>query len=246
MKYRNNKRCLFGFTLMETLLALALVSTLVSIFLVVFVPARGMVQSALAKQDTDRLVGVLRGEFKTIRNDERTTGKSSATKYASAFDKAFYWIKKTGKPESAILIYSYREDLSQKPRKDGTRKPIPAYESIPGETSHLITIACPVDDPIHEDELRDAVGPVYLVRLTMQEYKGDKWERVSKPGDIAGAGSPAEYLAKCDKNPAGGAALLFVADFFLLQSSDARLLAGKKWSDMGKPIFSANMSVSNN
>ena len=246
MKYLTNKRRCAGFTLMETLLALALVSTLVSIFLVVFVPARGMVQSALAKQDTDRLVGVLRGEFKTIRNDERTTGKSSSSKYASAFDKAFYWIKKTSQPDTAILIYSYREDLSQKPRKDGTRKPIPAYESIPGETSNLITIACPVDDPIHVDELRDAVGPIYLVRMTMQEFKGEKWERVSKPGDISGAGAPAEYLAQCAKNPIGGAALLFVADFYLLQSTDAQLLQGKKWADLGKPIFSANMSVSNN
>lgn len=84
---------------METLLALALVSTLVSIFLVVFVPARGIVNKSLAQQDCDRLIGVLRTEMKTIRADERA-------EYKTPFDKGFYWIGKTRKPGTAIVIFS--------------------------------------------------------------------------------------------------------------------------------------------
>ena len=82
-----------GFTLMETLLAVALVGVLVSIFLTVFVPARGMVQQALTRQEAERITGVLRAELGTIRPNERAEAKaktSSDGKYLTPFDKGFY------------------------------------------------------------------------------------------------------------------------------------------------------------
>lgn len=242
-KVRINSRG--GFTLMETLLALALVATLVSIFLVVFVPARGMVQKSLAQQDAERLIGVLRSELRTIRNDERTTGKSSENQYRTTFDKGFYWLKKTKNPDTAIIIFSYREDLSKNPDSDGdgTRPSIPAKESVPGETSNLITIACPVDDKVHTKHIRDAVGPVYVVRMTQLEFKRGEWKATDKPGVISGFNSPEDYLEKCSEFEIGGPTLFFKAEFFMLSAPNPALLKNKRWKRLGQPIFSSVMSI---
>ena len=59
-----------GFTLMETLLAVALIGMLISIFLMVFVPSRTLVQQALTKQESDRVISVLRSELNTVRANE--------------------------------------------------------------------------------------------------------------------------------------------------------------------------------
>ena len=60
-----------GFTLMETLLAIALVGVLLSIFLTVFVPARGLVRQALTRQESERITGILRSELSMLRGEER-------------------------------------------------------------------------------------------------------------------------------------------------------------------------------
>lgn len=231
-----------GFTLMETLLALALVATLVSIFLVVFVPARGLVHKSLAQQDADRLVGVLKAEMKTIRADERATDKSSDGKYVNGFDKGFYWLRKTREPDSAIVIFSYREDLTKAPGPDGTRPAIPAKESVPGETSNLVTIACPIDDKVHRKHIRDAVGPVFLVSMTHLEFKNGEWKENSKPGVVSGAGSPEDYIKNCAQREAGGSCIFYRADFYMLNTPNPNIVKNKNWKKMGRPIFSATMS----
>ena len=242
MKRKVNGRSLGGFTLMETLLAMALVATLVSIFLVVFVPARGMVQKSLAQQDADRLVGVLKAEMKTVRNNERSFTKASSEKYTNGFDKGFYWLRKTKEPDSAIVIFSYREDLSKKPSEDGTRPPIAASKSVPGETSNLVTIACPIDDKLHRKHIRDAVGPVYVVSMTHLEFRNGEWKAANKPGTIATAGSPEEYLQKCSTLEAGGPCIFYRADFYMLNTPNPNIVKNKKWNKLGRPIFSSVMS----
>ncbi|MBE6419395.1 MAG: type II secretion system protein [Akkermansiaceae bacterium] len=231
-----------GFTLMETLLALALVSTLVSIFLVVFVPARGLVNKSLAQQDCDRLIGVLKTEIKTIRADERASDKPSENKYVTSFDKGFYWLRKTNKPDSAIVIFSYRENLSDQPGRDGTRPAISARESVPGLTSNLVTIACPIDDPVHSKHIRDAVGPVFLVSMTQLEFKDGEWKANGKPGVISGAGSPEDFIKACSDQKVGGACIFYRADFYMLNTPNPNVVRNKKWSQMGAPVFSTNMS----
>lgn len=227
---------------METLLAMALVATLVSIFLVVFVPARGMVQKSLAQQDCDRLVGVLKTEMKTVRQDERSTSVASEDKYVNAFDKGFYWLKKTAKPETAIVVFSYREDITKNPREDGTRPAIPVNESVPGETSNLVTIACPIDDKIHSKHIRDAVGPVFLVSMTHLEFKNGEWKANAKPGNIPGGGSPASYIEDSHARELGGASIMYRADFYMLNTPNPNVVKGKDWKRMGRPIFSSIMS----
>lgn len=60
-----------GFTLVETLLAIGLVGVLLSLFLVVFVPARGMIRQALARQEAERITTVLRTELNTLRGKQQ-------------------------------------------------------------------------------------------------------------------------------------------------------------------------------
>ena len=79
-----------GCTQMETLLAIALVGVMLSIFLTVFVPARGLVRQALTRQESERITGILRAELSCLRDDEladKGAKSSSENKYLSTFDK---------------------------------------------------------------------------------------------------------------------------------------------------------------
>ncbi len=246
MKKIFNHRRRSGFTLMETLLAVALVGVLISIFLTVFLPARGMVRQALTRQESERITGILRAEMSTLRADETADASrktSSNGKYLSPFDKGFYWMQRSRNPSSAVVIYSYRADTSKPARADGSYPPVPAAKSIPGVNSQLVTMACPMDDPVHRKDIRDAVGPVFLVRMTqlVDDGKGG-FKLASSPGSIAGASSPEQYVSSENEEKAWGGVVFFRADFFLMAPPDPARYRGKSWSKLGRPLFSANLS----
>ncbi len=234
-----------GFTLMETLLAVALVGVLVSIFLTVFVPARGMVQQALTKQEAERITGILRAEMGTIRPHERAGAqdkRSSDGKYLTAFDKGFYWLQKSKRPSTSIVIFSYRANTSKSPRADGSYPSVPASKAIPGKNSQLVSIACPMNDRLHKDDIKDAVGPVFVVKMSQLVKKNNGEYRVSpNPGVIDEGNSPDEYYSKDEKNPWGGA-VFYKAEFYLMSPPNPARYRDRNWQRMGRPIFSANMS----
>lgn len=235
-----------GFTLMETLLAIALVGVMLSIFLTVFVPARGLVRRALTRQESERITGVLRAEMNTLRADEladKGSTASSENKYLTTFDKGFHWLRKTSKPSSAIVVFSYRADLSKSARADGTYPAVPAGRSVPGQDVQLMTIACPMDDPVHRDDIRDAVGPVFLVKMTQLQLKGEgEYRKVSTPGTISGASSPEKYASEPGKADAWGGAIFCRADFYHMSPPNPSRYKGKSWEKLGAPLFSANLS----
>ncbi len=235
-----------GFTLMETLLAIALVGTLLSIFLTVFVPARGMVQQALTRQDAERITGILRAEMSFLRADEEapaSANASSANSYLSAFDKSFFWLKGCSKPSSSIVIFSYRADLSKTPRADGSYPSVPAAKSVPGQNSQLVSIACPMDDKLHKDDIPNAVGPVFLVRMTqLEQKKNGEFKPVATPGTIASANSPEKYSSAPGDANAWGGVIFYRADFFLMSPPNPARYKGKTWKQLGRPLFSANLS----
>ncbi len=245
MKKTSRRFC--GFTLMETLLAIALVGTLVSIFLTVFLPARGMVRQALTRQESERITGILRAEMSTLRADEiagASQKKSSLGKYLSPFDKSFYWLLRSAHPSSSVVIFSYRADTSKSPRADGTFPAVPASRSVPGVNSQLVTVACPMDDVVHRKDIKDAVGPVFIVRMSQLVPQGNgEFTLAKQPGTVAGANAPEAYVsAEGDKNAWGGV-LFFRADFFLMTPPDPARYRGKSWAKLGRPLFSANLSV---
>ncbi len=246
MKKMLNLRRLRGFTLMETLLAVALVGVLVSIFLTVFLPARGMVRQALTRQESERITGILRTEMSTLRADETANSsqkKSSFGKYLSAFDKSFYWMLRSKNPSTSVVIFSYRADTSKPARADGTFPPVPASKSVPGVNSQLVTIACPMDDVVHRKDIRDAVGPVFLVRMNqLIPERGGQFRLSRQPGTIGGASSPESYVSAENAREAWGGVVFFRADFFLMTPPDPDRYRGKAWSKLGRPLFSANLS----
>lgn len=231
-----------GFTLMETLLAVALVGVMLSIFLTVFVPARGLVRRALTRQEAERITSVLRAEINTLRPDE-IGNKSSSNKYRTPFEKGFYWLKKTARPGTSIVIFSYRADLSKAPRPDGTYPAVPANKAVPGKNMQLVTLACPLDDPIHRNDIRDAVGPVFLVKMSqLTKKENGRYETVLTPGHVKEAAGPAEYVSAPGDAEAWGGVLFCRADFYLMSSPNPDRYKGKKWEKLGSPIFSANLS----
>lgn len=235
-----------GFTLMETLLAIALVGTLLSIFLTVFVPARGMVQQALTRQEAERITGILRAEMSFLRADEQAPASatsSSANSYLSPFDKAFYWLQSSAKPTTSIVIFSYRADTSKNPLADGTYPSIPAAKSVPGQNSQMMTLACPMDDKLHKNDIANAVGPVFIVRMTQLEPgKAGEYKPAKTPGVIANAASPERYVSRPDSEEAWGGAVFYRADFFLMTPPNPARYKGKTWKQLGRPLFSANLS----
>ena len=240
------KKSLRGFTLMETLLAIALVGVLLSIFLTVFVPARGLVRQALTRQESERITGILRSELSFLRADEIADSgakASSENKYLSTFDKGFHWLRKTSRPSSAIVIFSYRADLSKPARKDGSFPVVPAGKSVPGKNMQLVTIACPMDDPVHRDDIRDAVGPVFLVKMTQLELKSNgEYRLASSPGVISAASSPENYVSQPGDRNAWGGAIFCRADFYHMTPPNPARYKGKSWNKLGRPLFSANLS----
>ncbi len=236
-----------GFTLMETLLAIALVGVLLSIFLTVFVPARGLVRQALTRQESERITGILRAELSTLRADEiagSNASSSTENQYLSTFDKGFHWLRKTSRPSSAIVVFSYRADLSKPARKDGTYPAVPAGKSVPGKDVQLVSIACPMDDPVHRDDIRDAVGPVFLVKMTQLELKSDgEYRLVNSPGTISQATSPENYVSRAGQRDAWGGVLFCRADFYHMSPPNPARYKGKNWKKLGRPLFSANLSI---
>ncbi|MBR1981956.1 MAG: type II secretion system protein [Akkermansia sp.] len=235
-----------GFTLMETLLAIALVGVLLSIFLTVFVPARGLVRQALTRQESERITGILRAELSSLRQDEMAGANaksSSENSYLSTFDKGFHWLRKTSRPSSAIVIFSYRADLSKPARADGTYPAVPAGKSVPGKNMQLVSIACPMDDPIHRDDIRDAVGPVFLVKMTQLELKSNgEYRPVNSPGTISRASSPEAYVSEPGSSDPWGGAIFCRADFYHMSPPIPARYKGKPWKKLGRPLFSANLS----
>lgn len=234
-----------GFTLMETLLAVALVGVLVSIFLTVFVPARGMVQQSLTKQEAERITGILRAEMGTIRPHERADKRdrhSADGKYLTPFDKGFYWLQKSKRPSTSIVIFSYRANTSKSPRADGSFPAVPASKAVPGKNSQLVSVACPMNDRLHKDDIKDAVGPVFVVKMSQLMKKNNGEYRVSpNPGVINEASKPEEYYSKDEKNP-WGATVFYKAEFYLMSPPNPARYRDRNWKRMGRPLFSANMS----
>lgn len=235
-----------GFTLMETLLAIGLVGVLLSMFLTVFVPARGMVQQALNRQEAERIAGILRAEMSILRPDEQASEGATAAsdgQFLSPFDKGFFWLQHSRTPANAIVVYSYRADTTKNQRADGTYPTVPASRNVPGQGNQLVSIACPLNDPLHKDQIKDAVGPVFLVKMTqIVDAGGGKFELAGNPGSINGANSPDKYVSSPDdKNPWGGV-VIYRADFYHMSPPNPARYKGKSWKRLGRPMFSVNLS----
>lgn len=245
MKDTKQRPLFCGFTLMETLLAIGLVSMLISIFLTILVPSRSLIQQALTKQESDRLVSVLRAEINTIRPHERSMDaqQSAPGQYNTPFDKGFYWVLSSFRPETSIVIFSYRADTSKPLNNDGTYPAIPANKAKPGKDSIITTIACPMNSPIHKKDIQYAVGPVFLVKLTqIEQLNAGEFKLATSPGVISNSGSPEKFYSQENTQWQWGGAIFCRADFYMMTPPNPARYKGRPWSRVGRPVFSANIS----
>ena len=100
-----------------------------------------------------------------------------------------------------------------------------------------------MDDPVHRDDIRDAVGPVFLVKLTQLEHKSDgEYRLVNAPGVVAQAASPEQYVSQAGQRDAWGGVLFCRAEFYHMSPPNPARYKGKTWKKLGRPLFSANLS----
>lgn len=235
-----------GFTLMETLLAIALVGVLLSLYLTIFVPARGLVRQALSRQEAERITSNLRAELNTLHPGETasaTAKTSSPGRYLSAFDKAFYMMQASRRPSSSLVIFSYRADTSKEPRSNGMYPSVPAAKNVPGYNCQLVTAVGRMNDKDIRETMKDAVGPVFLVKLTqLVAQSNGEYVLAKTPGSIRGAGTPEQYVSAPGEKDAWGGVIFCRADFYLLSPPNPERYRNRSWARMGRPLFSSNLS----
>ncbi|MBK1833256.1 type II secretion system protein [Roseibacillus ishigakijimensis] len=229
-----------GFTLMETLLAIAVVAVLLTTFLAVFGPATSGISRAISVQDADRLASALEKELSTLREDE--TGQ-----YQTAFDKAFEWISSSGSLDSAVILFNYRGDTAQ--ITDGRLEPYTNTQGSPGQ-DYLVQSAVRRLGGGDSDleQLMEAVeGKVFVVRMRQLVRDAD--------GGLVAA-EAGEGLVSAEGNSASNAdsfedaVIPFQADFYQLPANSYQYVSGplsKGGSDfegtLGSPLFSRSMAV---
>lgn len=239
-----------GFTLMETVVAVGIVGILLAIFIAMFIPAKQMVRAALTRQESERIEHALRTELSMLHPHEQALGdtaKSSFGNYVNAFDKAYYWMQRTKSPSTAIVLYTYRADLNRKQRADGTFPPASGDKSVPGQNSVVTTTACLMNDPVRKNDLRHAVGPVFVVRMTqLLPQANGTFKLAREPGTISSpkghpVTSPDRYFSDQPENP-WGANVMYRADFYLMNPPNADRYKKRTWAQLGQPVFSRNLS----
>ncbi len=245
MKPQCRKRNKRAFTLVEALLAIGIVGMLLGIFMTLFVPVKSMLTAALAREDSGRIINALQTEMENIRANERASASSknsSLGKYVTPFDKAFYWFRLSQKPSTSIAIFSYRADISKRQRADGSYPPVPRNGRVRPENTELITMAAPLNSKLHRNSIRQAVGPVFIVRMTeLREKKRGEFTLAPRPGILEKGSSPSSYVSDSETDPWGGV-VYFRADFYRLFPADPARYTTKSWSDFTQPIFSTNLS----
>ncbi len=244
-KNQQRTRSKRAFTLVEALLAIGIVGMLLGIFMTLFVPVKSMLTAALAREESGRIINALTTEMGNLRPNERAAAsatRSAKGKYLTSFDKSFFWFLESKRPSTSIAIFSYRADISKRPQADGSYPPVPRGRSVAPENTELITMAAPLNSKLHRNAIRQAVGPVFLVRMTQLVPRGQgEFKLATRPGVLEGGSSPSTYVSSDEDNPWGGI-VNYRADFYRLFPTDPARYTTKSWNDFTQPIFSTNLS----
>lgn len=256
-----------GFTLAETVMAMAVVGLLMTTFMMVLVPSRNSINSSIAIQEADRLTSALTAELAVLRDTERQ-------KYNTAFEKAFDWMQKTKAANTSILVYNYRGDLSQTARQDGSLKPYKGGRNYePGADTMVTTavILAEQDRQRIEEDAPAIVGPVFVVRMTQLVWdsqsrgrssanmragtqyggRGGRYILADRPGTIANPYQPSELKGNAqsymyDPDNANetpwGAEVLYMAEFFQLPVLQSNAIRNLTYEKLKRPLFTRNLS----
>ena len=234
-----------GFTLMESVIAIGIVAVLLTTFLAVFGPATQSIQRALSAQEADRLQSALEAELQKLR-------EGTDSSYNSAFEKAFDWIKDSGKVETAVLLYNYRGNPNDI-RSDGSLEPYTGEEGQSGRDFILQPAARRRGDANSdmEDDFDQVEGSIYYVRMTQLIF--DPQNGALTPGEhgtIVNMHDEGDAATDIDDYPGG--MIAFSADFYPLKSNNLEYIKNLDLTDgnddgqpdkLGRPLFSRNLGV---
>lgn len=245
MRLQRNPAKAKGFSLVEVVIAIGIVAILLTTFMAVFGPAQKNIAKALGVADVSRLTSSLENEMNYLREGEETIYKNSAGD-ATAFEKAFQWVKDSGSESSAIVVYQYQADPTASANSDGS---MPAANSsdktkVPGVDYITQTSARRVDNDFIKSELTPGVvvGSVYAVRMT--QLVEDETSGELKTGELGKIVNLDGSAANDSTNFTEGH-LAFQAEFFLLPNNLSGFVTGGKWNfnKLGAPIVTQNIAV---
>jgi len=242
-----------GFTLVETAIAMGMVAVMISSFMVVFGPALEGIDKSLSAKEADRLTNALELELSVLRNGEVDNNPATIDKYATSFEKAFLWIKRsTLDDKNPVLIYQYRGNPNSV-RTDGTLNPYPynaANPGIPGVNYVIQTSVRRLNDTFHTSKIQAELAPgvlegkVYYARLTQLRYDtSGKMVPTTSENNITklqpthgNTATPADYT--------DDGVLPFRARFYEVKPPLWSYI-NATWSvaDVGNPVITKNMAV---
>lgn len=221
-----------GFTLTETVLAIAIIAVLITAFFAAFAMGTSSVRQAISLQEADRLAYAFEEELTTLRGGE---GSGVNT----GFDKAFNWIRDSYLGGAKIVVvYQYRGKPSSV-RTDGTLAPYTAAGGVAGRDFVVQTAVRKRDDTFLKEDLDALEGRVYAALTTQLVFKNGGLIR-GTPGMIKDP-KTGEESAIPDAYPE--AVISFAAEFYLLPSSDYNYVRDFVSTKLARPVFTRNLAI---
>ena len=243
-----------GFTLVETVIAMGIITIMITAFLAAFGPAVQGIRKSMSSKEANRLASTLEYELSVLRPAD-APGVDDG-RYKTAFEKAWWWIRNSAHPsvkDVHIVIYQYRGDPNVASRPDGTLMPYTGTDGVPGQDYVLQSVARRLRNDSLQEELKPGVveGRVFYVRMTQLIFKDGALVLSDQPLKIIDPTEPRQPTTLPANYPE--AVIAFQAEFYALKSSlyayvrntfnldDAN---GDGHPDAtGKPVFTRNLGV---
>ena len=241
MKINPNSRSR-GFTLLETVIAIGVLSVLLTGFIVVFTPAADGIRKSINIQQADRLASTLEQELVTLRQGEATAV------IKTGFDKAFDRIKNSNTAATGLVVYQYRAQRNSL-RDDGTPTPLADSDNktkIPGENYTVVSVMRALSDTVNfQADLSAIEGSIYLVKCKQLVFANGQLSPSTNANEIRDpTGVTSTPFATAATYPE--AVIAFTADFYMMPAKTAGYFTGtlpSKFAGLIKPVFSRNLAV---
>jgi hypothetical protein len=247
MMKNQHRHLIYGFTLLETVIAIGVLAVLLSGFVVVFAPAAEGIRKSISVDDGDRLVSALEKELTNLR-----PGEESGTNIVSGFDKCYLWIQDSMKTRpDMVFVYQYQGDLAQNPRNDGSYMPYTKSNGVAGKDYIVATAVRRLNaisggkDPWLEADLSALVGRVYAVKLNQLVF--NQSELVESKKALIEDPSPSGNEPLLSGSSVSGkyqeGAIACTASFYFLPSKTYSYINNFDSSKLKTPMFIRNLAI---
>lgn len=222
-----------GFTLMETVIAIGVITLLITGFIAVFTPAVDGIRRAISAEEADRLTSTLERELVTLRAGQQPAAATTG------FEKSFDWIRSSDETAERLLVYQYRGELNSN-RTDDTPRPVPGASGMPGRDYITVPMLRRLSDPLLVEDFAALEGRAFLVRCTQLVYDENGALQRGTAGTIRAPRPDGAVADTADDYP--DAVLPFAAEFFSLPTRDLDFI-GRYSLVNRKPMFTRNIAV---